>query len=349
LALGEPADGQGRILSRSPTEKQNPMPTWLIVIVVLVLAVAALLQWGAVKTRAAAALAEREVPPIGTMVEIPHARLHIVDKGRVPPGGRAILMVHGLAGQLHHFNYSLVDEFARETRVVAIDRPGSGYSTREPGHLVALQDQADAIAALIDKLGLGQPLVVGHSLGGAVALTLALRHPGKVAGLALLAPLTHTPEEVPAAFRGLDIPLESLQRFVTSTVAVPIGAFQRERIMAQVFGPETVPGDYDHRAGGMLSLRPSHLLAAAEDMRALVRRMPEIEALYREFNGAQVRLPIHILYGRGDRILNPKFQGESFVRVVPHAKLTVVEGGHMLPVTQGARCAAHIREVMAAI
>jgi pimeloyl-ACP methyl ester carboxylesterase len=324
------------------------MPTWLIIVLVFVLGVAALLQWGALKTRAAAAYAEREVPPIGKMVEVPHARLHVVDKGQVHAGGRAILMVHGLAGQLHHFNYALVDEFARETRVVAVDRPGSGYSTREPGHLVALQEQADAIAALIDKLGLGKPLVVGHSLGGAVSLTLALRHPDKVAALALLAPLTHTPEEVPAAFRGLDIPLEGLQRFVTHTVAVPIGTLQRDRIMRQVFGPEPVPGDYDHRAGGVLSLRPSHLLAAAEDMRSLVTRMPQVQAAYRQLNEREPRVPIHILYGRGDRILNPKFQGESFVAAVPHARLTLIEGGHMLPVTQPARCAAFIREVLAA-
>ena len=129
---------------------------------------------------------ERDFPPIGQFVDVPGARLHVVVKGQ----GDAVLLVHGLGGQLRHFTYEIVDLLAAKYRVVAVDRPGSGYSERASGAAANLSAQADALAALIDVLELHRPVVVGHSLGGAVALALAQRHPERVAGLALIAPLT---------------------------------------------------------------------------------------------------------------------------------------------------------------
>ena len=324
------------------------MTVFLLISLVVAIALAAFLKWAAAKTRAAALYAEQQIPAIGRMVSLPHTQVHVVERGQARPGVPALLMVHGLAGQLHHFHYGLMAPFEGETRVVAVDRPGSGYSTREAGHAITLQDQADVLAALIDELGLGQPVVVGHSLGGALALTLALRHPGKVRALALIAPATHTPDKVPAAFRGIDIELAWLQRWVANTVAVPFAAMQRDRIMGMIFGPEAVPAGYDVRGGGLLSLRPAHIVAAAEDLQALPKHLPAIEAMYAQFNSREPALPIHILYGRGDRILDPAFHGEAFVAKVPRAKLTLVDGGHMLPLTQPARCVEFIRGLMAA-
>ena len=144
---------------------------------------------------------ERALPPAGLFVEAGGVRLHVRDEGEGP----ALLLIHGLNGQMAHFNYGPVRELSRRYRVVTIDRPGSGYSARPDGVPADLSTQARAIAALIDRLNLGQPTVVGHSLGGAAALTLALDHPGKVGALALIAPLTHTDGTVPPAFRALAI------------------------------------------------------------------------------------------------------------------------------------------------
>ncbi|HWJ96292.1 MAG TPA: alpha/beta fold hydrolase, partial [Telluria sp.] len=140
-------------------------------------------------TRNTARRVEAYLPPGGRFVDVPGARLHIRDEGSGPP----LLLIHGLAGQMCHYTYGVMERLAGEFRVVAVDRPGSGYSTRAEATPADLSAQAAALAALIDELGLGQPVVVGHSLGGAVALALALEHPAKVAGLALIAPLTHAP------------------------------------------------------------------------------------------------------------------------------------------------------------
>jgi pimeloyl-ACP methyl ester carboxylesterase len=108
---------------------------------------------------------ETALPPRGRFLEVDGARLHYLDKGQGPP----IVMIHGLGGQMGHFTYALLDRLAREFRVVLIERPGSGHSTRPPGASATLRTQAGTIAKAIRALRLERPLVVGHSLGGAVA------------------------------------------------------------------------------------------------------------------------------------------------------------------------------------
>jgi pimeloyl-ACP methyl ester carboxylesterase len=312
--------------------------------VLAALCVLGLLGAAALTTRLARR-AEAALPPAGRFIEVPGARLHVVEAGALRDGRTPILMLHGLAGQLHHFRYSLVDALAEETRVVAVDRPGSGYSTREPGCATALEDQADAIAALMDRLGFERALLVGHSLGGALSLAVALRHPTRVAGLALLAPLTTMPGGSPEVFRSLQVP-PALRSLIARTVAIPAFVSRREALMRLVFGPEDAPGDYARRGGGLLSLRPQQFQSAAEDYAAVPRSLLALEARYDELvRATPAPLPIAVLYGREDRVLDYRPQGEGFIARVPHARLELVTGGHMLPVTQPARCAELIRRV----
>jgi len=274
------------------------------------------------------------VPPAGRFVDVPGARLHVVERGQGP----AILMVHGLAGQLGHYTYALVDLLAPQFRVVALDRPGSGYSERAPGSAATLSVQADVLIALLDQLGLQRPLVVGHSLGGALALALAQRHPERVAGLVLLAPLTQLIPGVPPVFRALTISRPWLQQLVARTLAVPLTIAGRVPAMKVIFGPDAMPGDYGVRGGGLLALRPSHFVAACADLTAIPQDLPGVMGRY-----ASMKTPVRVLYGRGDRVLDPQVHGAGLVAQLPGARLTLIDGGHMLPVTTPAACADFIR------
>lgn len=309
-------------------------------LIVLMIAIAAIGAGLCVFTFRTARKIEAALPPSGKFVDLPGARLHYVERGEGP----AILLVHGLAGQLRHFTYGVMDQLAADFRVVAVDRPGSGYSVRPADAAVGLYAQADVLAALIDKLELGRPLVVGHSLGGALALALAQRHPGRVAGLALVAPLTHTPQGVSPAFKGLAMTQPWLRKLVAWTLAAPLSIARREEIMGLVFGPDAVPRDYATRGGGLLALRPSHVIAASTDLVAIPENLPEMMQRY-----AAMRLPVSVLFGRGDRIINPVAQGESLAAIIPGTQLTLVDGGHMLPITAPERTAQFIREAAARV
>ena len=93
----------------------------------------------------------------------------------------------------------LQDDF----HLVALDRPGSGYSVRAAGAGAGLSEQARVVVRLIERLRLERPLLVGHSLGGMVALAVAIEHPQAISGLALLAPYTRYQAEAVPAFAPL--------------------------------------------------------------------------------------------------------------------------------------------------
>jgi pimeloyl-ACP methyl ester carboxylesterase len=281
------------------------------------------------------------LPPKGRFVDVPGARLHYREFGESNTDAPAILLIHGLAGQLSHYTYGVAGRLAERHRVVVVDRPGSGHSTRAADTPADLSTQAASLAALIRTLGAGKVFVVGHSLGGAIALTLALEHRQLVAALALLAPLTHMRDDVPPVFKGLTIQSPAMRKLVAWTLAVPASIKNSAKTLDVVFGPEPVPKDFGTKGGGLLSLRPSAFLSASADMQALPDRLPQVQARY-----AELRMPVHVLYGRDDRILDWKANGQALVDKVPGARLELVEGGHMLPITQPEVTAAFIEAVL---
>jgi pimeloyl-ACP methyl ester carboxylesterase len=105
----------------------------------------------------------------------------------VAGGGPAVVLVHGLGGFAESWRRN-VEPLGRRFRVYALDLPGFGGSAKPPG-VYDLPFFASALGGFLDALGLGQVTLVGHSLGGGVAVTYALIHPGRVERLALLAAL----------------------------------------------------------------------------------------------------------------------------------------------------------------
>jgi pimeloyl-ACP methyl ester carboxylesterase len=265
---------------------------------------------------------ERAVPPLGQFINVEGARVHYVDRGRGP----TIVAIHGLTGQMRNFTHSLVDLLCEQFRVIAIDRPGSGYSLRAPGASARLSAQGDLVAKFIGALGLERPLVVGHSLGGAIALALALDHPECVGGLALIAPLTQPPERVPAPFHALVIRSSWRRKILAWTIATPAAIRRGPRTVAAVFSPDKPPANFATKGGGLLALRPKSFIAASEELIAvdladMVQRYPSL------------KVPIAILFGTDDVILSHESNGAAMQKVVPGLALELVPGGHMLPIT----------------
>lgn len=279
---------------------------------------------------------ERAVPPQGRFIDLDGERIHVLDKG----AGRAVVLIHGLSGQMGNFTHSLVDRLAGDFRVVAFDRPGSGYSTRSPNSPAGVRAQAATLAKAIRVMKLERPMIVGHSLGGAVALAIALDEPDCAGALALIAPLTRAVARPPAVFRGLAIRAALIRLLVAWTLATPVSLIARRVALKQVFAPEPVPTDFATAGGGLLGLRPRNVYAASSDT---VAANDDLEAMTPRYSS--IRVPVGILYGRGDRILNPRAQGEAMKEKIPGLDFELVDGGHMLPVTAPDTVAVFIRRI----
>ena len=277
---------------------------------------------------------EKALPPRGRFIDVDGARIHYLDKG----SGPTLLLVHGLAGQMHNFTHSLLGKLMRDFRVVILDRPGSGYSTRPTEDWATISAQARVISRFCEVLGLERPLIVGHSLGGAIALALALNHPERVAGLALLAPVTHQPEQVPPPFDGMEIASPLLRRLIAWTLATPLSMVNRDRALTTLFGPQPVVEDFATRGGALLNLRPKSFIGASGDVMAARSELAEMPARYQDLT-----IPVGILYGTDDRILDPALHGKGLAAKVTGADLVfIVGGGHMILITSADQAAAFI-------
>ena len=266
---------------------------------------------------------DQALPPQGWFIDIGADRIHYVEYGNGPP----IVFVHGLNGQLRNFAYLHMNALTQTHRVILIDRPGSGHSTRGAGSSASISAQARTVAMFIDAMGLDKPVLVGHSLGGAIALAVGLNHPDSVGRLALIAPLTHLVDPIDA-FAGLLIRSSLVRRIVSLTVATPFAIKGSRAILDIVFGPDPVPRDFALKGGGLLGLRPRSFYAASSDMMAVADELPAMENRY-----ASLHLPVDVLYGREDRILDWRSHGEALKQKLHGTSLRLVDGGHMLPVT----------------
>ena len=290
----------------------------------------------AVFNRSTRKKAEAQVPADGTFIEIDGNRLHYVERGDA--ANPAIVLIHGLGGQLRNFGAPLVADLEKDYRLILVDRPGSGWSTRAADASSSLWQQAAVIAKFIRALGLERPVVVGHSLGGALALTIAAEHPDVVGRLLLICPLTQDAKDVPEAFKGLEIRSPTMRRIVANTIAVPLGIINQEKILGQVFGPEAVPEDFMIAGGGALSARPEAFYETSSDLVALEDQLPLLVQLY-----SRIQVPVRILYAEGDQLLDPQLHGLCTVDQLADAQCEIVPGGHMLPFTQPEMTAAWIR------
>lgn len=278
--------------------------------------------------------AERAVPPCGRFIDIDGAPIHYLDQGQ----GLTIVMIHGLGGQMQNFSHSLLARLTSEFRVILVDRPGSGYSTRSRGSSARLSVQADTVAKFLRALNLDRPLLIGHSLGGAVALALALDHPDRVAALGLIAPLTHPPREVPAPFLRLALRSKLLRWVAAWTLATPVSLLKGPEMLAYVFSPDKPPDDFAAAGGGQLGLRPWTFYATSSDMVAVNEDLPGMAERY-----GTLHMPVAVLFGQDDRVLNWREHGAALEGQVPGLELTLVPGGHMLPVTDPERTVEWLR------
>jgi pimeloyl-ACP methyl ester carboxylesterase len=120
-----------------------------------------------------------------------------------------VVFIHGAGGS--HLYWPAVIRHLAGQRVICIDLPGHGRS--DGASQQSVWGYAQRIANFVYELGAYRAIFVGHSLGGCLALALALEHPDQVAGLGLVATSTHI--ELPAAIMAQAAHAGSFPLFIT--------------------------------------------------------------------------------------------------------------------------------------
>lgn len=204
-----------------------------------------------------------------------------------PEEGVPILLIHGFGSDLTSWTFNHA-ALAEDRPVHAIDLPGHGGSSKEVGD-GATRTLAAAVMDYMDAEGMGSAHLVGHSLGGAVAVLIAHKHPERVTGLTLVAP---------GGF-GTEIAGEFIEGLIAESRARKL----RPVLEMLVANPTHITADMVEEV-----LKFKRLDGAAQALRAIAdanfpggsQRGSLRERL------SELQMPVQVIWGEGDRILPAK-------------------------------------------
>lgn len=220
--------------------------------------------------------------------------------------GPVVLLIHGVGLRAEAWG-AQIDVLARTCSVLAVDMPGHGDSLRLPA-TATLADYTDAIAATLDA----PAVVIGHSFGAMIALDLAIRHPGRVAGIAALNAIYRRSAEAKAAVRARAESLDGL------SMADPSATLERW------FGTATSPERDACRdwlcSNDPLGYRTAYGVFASEDG-------PTDQGL------RELHCPALFLTGGQERNSTPEMS-HAMATLAPQGHTEVLhDAAHMLPMT----------------
>lgn len=291
----------------------------MVVILVTALVVLALV------TQAGVFLSERAHPAQGRMIEVAGGALHILDIGPRDAAGPPVVMLHGASSNLEVMRQPVGEQLARKHRVILIDRPGHGWSTRARLQDSTPEIQARMIEEALAKLGVGQAIFVVHSWAGALGARIALDYPQAVAGLVMLAPVAYPwPGGVGRYNKLIATPV--VGPLFAYTITLPLGMLLADSGARGVFLPQTMPDGFVKNTATPLLLRPREFIANARDLVTLKAAVAEQAPRYGE-----IKAPVTIITGDADKTVSTNIHSRPFAAAAQNAKLVVVPGvGHMI-------------------
>lgn len=298
----------------------------------VILAAGAAATLGSLGVRHLAAEREAEAveahPPSGRFVDVDGITVH----ARIEGSGPDLVLLHGAGGSLRDFTFDLMPRLAERYRVIALDRPGHGFTDRAGEQyrgIWAKEGESPAVQARLlqraaDELDVDRPIVLGHSYGGAVAMAWGMERPDRTAALVVVSGVT-MPWEGPLGWRYT----VNAGRIGAATVVPLITAFatrgQADEVLQAIFSPQSVPDGYADHFGLTLSMRRKALRANARQVSSLKPHIVEMSQRYGELT-----LPVELIHGGEDGIVPASVHARRAVERLPNADLTVLEGiGHM--------------------
>ncbi len=266
----------------------------------------------------ARAIPEAQRYPAGTPFRAQYrtvdgTRVRMIDSGN----GTPVVFIHGIGASVYAWRHALPPVVAAGYRVIAFDNRGFGFSEKPSPGGYHNADYARLVVALLDSLGIASAVLVGHSMGGAIAAEVALAHPDRVRGMVL----------IDAAGFGTRWPVVlKIARwpFIGAVATAFRGRWITGRILRSAFADpsKVTEADVDQYYAPVPD--PNYGRA----LRGVLR-----EFSFDSLGGrlARVQAPTLILWGDTDRLISLR-DGARFARELPRSEFVVIaRSGHNVP------------------
>lgn len=239
-------------------------------------------------------------------ISVNNITMHYVEAGQ----GSPLLLLHGLGGS-HEMWLPIVPELARSHRVIVADHRGHGASDK-PGGQYTTRLYADDWLALMEALKLDRAHLLGLSMGGAIAMRLAVEAPHRVHSLILVDTWGHPHPEFLAMLR------QRLEKLAAGDLAA-----YAEAAIPQVYSPRFIRVNPQ----AMAEYRARVAKANPDSLRSAIGA-----CMSHDMHGAlgRIQAPTLVIVGSEDGLV-PPFHSEYLQRAIPRASLSVIKGSGHIP------------------
>lgn len=271
-------------------------------------------------------------------LDVDGGRMHYVDEG----AGEPILFVHGTPSWSFLYRHMICD-LSRDHRCIAPDHIGFGLSEKPPGWSYGMGDHARNLTALIDHLGVDSFTLVAHDLGGPIALSYALEHPGRISRLLLFNTFMWPMEgefAVPGAARLFGGPLGRLLYLrlnISVRSLVPALYGDRAKLTPEIHRQYVAPFPRPEDRHGMYAFA-----------RQIASGAPWCAELWKR-RAALADIPATLVWGMKDVAFGPKYL-TRWRGLLPQAEVVELPGaGHFVQEEEPGAAIAALRRLVAAV
>ncbi len=280
--------------------------------------------------------------PRDEFVEVNDIRLHYREWGDTR-SRHALLMLHGYAATAEMWT-DVATDLAREFRVIALDQRGYGQSGRADDMDYTRATQLEDLEAFVDAVGLRSLTLVGHSMGGALAICYAAEHPEIVTALVVV---EAAPEVLRSGIEGVRRLLLAGETF--DSVDAAVDAFR-------AYQPYASNEQLERRVRAVLTMNDDGKLAwdFDEAFRDPQIRPPEPDPGQRRLSDLwdsadRVQCPTMIIRGQDTDMLTPEAIQRLHRRIAGSRVSLIEDAGHQVPTDQPASLALNVREFLQSI
>lgn len=249
-----------------------------------------------------------------SFVEVGGERIHVEVSGEGPP----LLLIHGFGGSTYSWR-DVEPALARHFRVVAVDLFGFGFTERpEDLERYTRDGQVDLLIGVLDALGIERAHVAGHSYGGGLAMTLAVRHPDRVMSLVLV---DSTAPSYADQRRKLVAALPAVTYVFTRAYALRPATIRRALERAW-FDDEAISAEMVDQYLERLKIE-----GASRAYRGLTTPLVE-HPDSRPVRFEDLDLPVLVIWGEDDQLI-PVIEGRAASEQMPQARFVAIQNcGH---------------------